>query len=94
MARTTRLEIAGRIKFDQFWPDGKSDADTTKLLLTVNGNSMRVKLAGQTSFVRTLAYQDAGILGAVDEDTGQRKITPLMKSNAITIRLQRIDAPE
>lgn len=94
MARTTRLEIAGRIKLDQFWPDGKSDADTTKLLLTVNGNSMRVKLAGQTSFVRTLAYQDAGILGAVDEDTGQRKITPLMKSNAITIRLQRIDAPE
>ncbi len=94
MARTTRLEIEGRIKFDQFWPDGKSDADTTKLLLTVNSNSMRVKPAGQTNFVNTLAYQDAGILGAVDENTGQRKITPIIKSNTMTIRLQRIDAPE
>ncbi len=94
MARTTRLEIEGRIKFDQFWPSGKSDADTTKLLLTVDGNSMRVKPAGQTNFVNTQAYQNAGILGALDEGTGQRKITPLIKNNAITIRLQRIDAPE
>jgi hypothetical protein len=94
MARTTRLEIEGRIKFDQFWPDGKSDADTTKLLLTVNSNSMRVRPAGQTNFVSTLAYQEAGILGAVDEDTGKRKITPIIKSNTMTIRLQRIDAPE
>jgi endonuclease YncB( thermonuclease family) len=94
MARTTRLEIAGRIKFDQFWPEGKSDADTTKLLLTVDRNSMRVKLAGQNNFMSTQAYQDAGILAAVDEDTGQRKIMPLIKSNTLTIRLQRIDAPE
>ncbi|NJS36800.1 MAG: hypothetical protein HC765_10895 [Brachymonas sp.] len=94
MARTTRLEIQGRIKFDQFWPKGKSDADTTKLMLTVSSNSMRVRPAGQTNFVDTQAYQNAGILGAEDESTGQRKITPVIKSNTLTIRMQRIDAPE
>lgn len=94
MARTTRLEIEGRIKLKQFWPDGKSDADTTKLELTVNANGVRVKPAGSTQFVATQAYEGAGILGERDATTGQRKIIPVIKSNTLTIRLQRIDAPE
>ena len=94
MARTTRLEIAGRIKLDQFWPDGKSDADTTKLQLTLSASGIRVKQAGSTQLVATQAYEGAGILGDVDQSTGIRKIAPVIKSNTLTIRLQRIDAPE
>ena len=53
MTRTTRLEITGRIKLNQFWPDGKSDADTSKLELTVSADGARVKPAGSTKFVAT-----------------------------------------
>lgn len=94
MTRTTRLEITGRIKLKQFWPDGKSDADTSKLELTISADGARVKPAGSKQFVATQAYEGAGILGERDATTGQRKIVPVIKSNTLTIRLQRIDAPE
>ncbi len=94
MAKTNSLEISGTIEIVQFWPKGKSDADTTKLLLTVTPGSVRVRLDGQTQFQNTSAYDGAGIAAKQDAATGQAKVKPLIKNGAITIRLQRIDAPE
>ena len=94
MAKTNSLEIAGTIELAQFWPNGKSDADTTKLMLTVAPGSVRVKLAEQTQFQNTSAYEDAGIPGKKDTVTGQTKIELVIKNGTITVRLQRIDAPE
>jgi endonuclease YncB( thermonuclease family) len=94
MAKTNSLEIAGTIELMQFWPNGKSDADTTKLLLTVSPGSVRVRLAGQTQFQPTSAYEGAGMPAKKDATTGQAKVEPVIKNGAITVRLQRIDAPE
>ncbi len=94
MAKTNLLEIAGTIDLSQFWPSGHSDADTTKLLLSVKPGGVRVKLTGQTQFQATSAYEGAGMAGQKDPATGQAMLDPVIKNNTITIRLQRIDAPE
>jgi endonuclease YncB( thermonuclease family) len=94
MATTDRLEIAGTIKLPQFWPQGSSDADTTKLVLSIQPGSVRVRLHGQTKFQNTKVYDGAVIVTGKNQTTGKVLTTPLIKNNTITIRLQRIDAPE
>jgi endonuclease YncB( thermonuclease family) len=94
MAQTNRLEIAGTLDLGQFWPAGKSDADTTKLRLSIAAGGVRVRLAGQTQFQTTTAYEGAGIPGKKDADTGTAKLEPVIKNSTLTVRLQRIDAPE
>jgi endonuclease YncB( thermonuclease family) len=94
MANTNRLEIAGTIDLAQFWPQGKSDADTTKLRLSIKQGSVKVRLAGQTQFKNTSAYEGAGIPGKKDPETGKASIEPVIKNGQLTVRLQRIDAPE
>ena len=94
MAQTNRLEIAGTLDLGQFWPMGKSDADTTKLRLSITASGVRVRLAGQTQFQTTTAYEGAGIPGKKDVDTGKAKLEQVVKNSTLTVRLQRIDAPE
>ncbi len=94
MAKTNRLEIAGTIDLAQFWPQGKSDADTTKLRLSITQGNVKVRLAGQTQFKNTSAYDGAGIPGKKDAETGKANIEPVIKNGQLTVRLQRIDAPE
>ncbi len=83
----TTLTIDGVIKLEQFWPKGNSDADTTKLQLTVSKQSFRVREPGDQRARVTHAYE-----GAVVHASGGDKL--LINNNAITVRLQRIDAPE
>jgi endonuclease YncB( thermonuclease family) len=85
--KTTTLTIDGTIKLEQFWPKGSSDADTTKLVLTVSKESFRVRRPGERAAKVTHAYE-----GAVVKVNGVDK--SLIKNNTITVRLQRIDAPE
>ncbi len=80
MPQTQRLEIAGTLDLDQFWPAGKSDADTTKLRLKIASGGVRVRLAGQTQFQTTTAYEGAGIPGREDADTGVAKLEPVIKT--------------
>ncbi len=84
---TTTLTIDGTIKLSQFWPKGSSDADTTKLVLSVNQESFRVREPGDRSSRVTHAYEDA-VIRTINGDK------PLIKNNTITARLQRIDSPE
>jgi endonuclease YncB( thermonuclease family) len=94
MPQTHHLEIKGILNLDQFWPRGSSDADTTKLLLTVDASSMRVRLAGEADFLNTQAFVDAGTYDGLDRASGKPKIKSVIKDSKITVRLQRIDAPE
>lgn len=85
--KTTILTIDGTIKLAQFWPKGSSDADTTKLVLTVSNESFRVREPGDPAARVTHAYAGASVKASgVDK--------ALIKNNTITVRLQRIDAPE
>ncbi len=80
------LRVKGTIDLDQFWPDGESDADTTKVKVTVDKNSFQFAADGKT-FKTTAAYFNAFARGA-----SSKKV--IDTQNRITVRLQGIDAPE
>jgi endonuclease YncB( thermonuclease family) len=75
------LKISGTINLSQFWPDGNSDADTTKLKVTVSPNSFKFngKVTGK-------------YFGSSVDGKASKKV--ISGKNEITIRLQGIDAPE
>lgn len=80
------LRVKGTIDLAQFWPDGESDADTTKIKVKVGANSFSFAADGKT-FKTTKAY-----FGAVVRGTSSDPV--IDKQGRITVRLQGIDAPE
>ena len=80
------LRVMGTIDLDQFWPDGDSDADTTKVKVTVGSNSFAYAADGKT-FKKTKAYFGAFARGASNKEV-------IDTQGRITVRLQGIDAPE
>ena len=82
---TGLLRIKGSIDLAQFWPEGESDADTTKIKVAVHPGGIEFAADGR-HLARTTALDDAIVIG-----TGRR---PLIKDGKITVRLQGIDAPE
>ncbi len=89
---TGLLRVEGSVDLSQFWPDGDSDADTTKVLVQVDAGSFTYRADGSRSFKRSNVFDTAVVRG-----TGRR---PAIKTNTrtgistVTIRLQGIDAPE
>lgn len=86
------LRINGTIDIIQFWPDGSSDADTTKIKLVVNQQSFEYRKQGAKKFYKTTAFNGAFSRGQVSKEV----ITTSKKTGlqTITVRLQGIDAPE
>ncbi len=80
------LKIKGTIDLSQFWPSGGSDADTTKIQLSVTGDSFSFSADVNSGFLPTRAFEGASVRG-----TSRREV---VKNNRITVRLQGIDAPE
>ncbi|MGL4440564.1 MAG: thermonuclease family protein [Bosea sp. (in: a-proteobacteria)] len=80
------LKIAGKIEIDQFWPDGSSDADTTKIQLSVEPGAFSFDFDGQ-GFRRTDVFE-----GAEARGTGRKQV--ISAARKVTVRLQGIDAPE
>ncbi len=80
------LRVMGTIDLDQFWPDGDSDADTSKVKVTVGSNSFAFAADGKT-FRKTNAYFGAFARGASRKEV-------IDSQGRITVRLQGIDAPE
>jgi endonuclease YncB( thermonuclease family) len=81
------LTINGTVDLSQFWPTGGSDADTTKIILSVGANSFIYTSAAGTKR-KTKVY-----LKAQYDDRGTLK--PLLRNgNTVIVRLQGIDAPE
>ena len=83
------LSIEGIIDLSQFWPKGKSDADTTKIIIDVEKGCF--KYNGKT----TSCYDDAFVSTSQDKDTIKKYGEILIKKGGrVTVRLQGIDAPE
>lgn len=80
------LQMRGSIALDQFWPSGRSDADTTKLVLTVAPNAIEFRKDSSTPFHSTHVFDHAIVKGKT------RK--PPIKNGQVTVRLQGIDATE
>lgn len=80
------LKIEGRIEIGQFWPGGSSDADTTKIQLSVEPGAFSFDFDGQ-GFRRTDVFE-----GAEARGTGRTQV--ISAARKVTVRLQGIDAPE
>ena len=81
-----KVTITGSLDLAQFWPDGESDADTTKLVVDVSPGAIRYQLPGESA-KPTSAYNGAFVKGF-----GQRNL--VIDKGKMTVRLQGIDAPE
>jgi endonuclease YncB( thermonuclease family) len=80
------LRIRGTIHLEQFWPNGESDADTTKIKVTVDANSFS-HAPDRINFTNTRVFDNAYAIG-----TGKKKL--IDSQGRVTVRLQGIDAPE
>jgi endonuclease YncB( thermonuclease family) len=80
------LTIYGLLEQNQLWPRARGDADTLKVSLAGIDRPCRFKLDGKRAAV-TNVFDTAVV-------RGQFGSTPVVKTNAVTIRLQGIDAPE
>ena len=80
------LTVDGTIDTTQFWPSGRSDADTVKV--AVNAGSFQFTPDPKTTKASlTKVFTGANVLS-------RGKPTPAIKNGTITIRLQGIDATE
>jgi endonuclease YncB( thermonuclease family) len=79
------LKIKGQLPLDQFWPQGSSDADTSKIKIKVDANSFAFAENGR-SFHPTKVFNHAQVRGK------SRKM--LINDDQIVVRLQGIDATE
>jgi endonuclease YncB( thermonuclease family) len=83
---TGLLEVTGTIDLGQFWPSGRSDADTTTVVLKLVADPIQFRKNDGAPFRATHVFDDAIVKG--------RTRKPAIKNGHITIRLQGIDAPE
>src|SRR5262245_64950293 len=81
------LEVRGTIDLGQFWPSGRSDADTTTVVLKNAGDAIKFRKNDAVPFQLTHVFDDALVVGR----QGRK---PAIKNGHVTIRLQGIDAPE
>lgn len=89
MANTGRLRARGSLKLAQFWPDGKSDADTANLTISLDLKPAFVYRPSKGTERATKAFNDAHY-----DDNGTLKPILGKNSDKLRVRLQGIDAPE
>lgn len=78
------LIAEGTLAVAQFWPDGESDADTTKVVV----KSFKYAESGdEADAKKTRVFEGARVRGRTTKDA-------IDKNGQITIRYQGIDAPE
>ena len=80
------LEVTGTVDLGQFWPSGRSDADTTTVVLKLGGDAIKFRKNDAAPFQATHVFDNATVKG--------RTRKPPIKNGHVTIRLQGIDAPE
>ena len=93
------LVANGTIDIGQFWPDGVSDADTAKILVTMAGASaFTFQPATGGPAKPTNAFVGAFMKGSdsIDPKTGKPRHPKFVinTKSQITVRFQGIDAPE
>lgn len=88
------LTVEGKLDLNQFWPAGESDADTTKLLLKVEGGAFQFKASKSGKTRTTRAFEGAWVEAGRNKDGTPKQKAVINSAGAITVRLQGIDAPE
>jgi endonuclease YncB( thermonuclease family) len=83
------LMIDGTLDLSQFWPQGESDADTTKIVIDVTGiaSPIHYQQFPNGPIVATRVYDKALV-----RPFGVSK--PVINQGKLTVRLQGLDAPE
>lgn len=81
------LEVSGKIELSQFWPAGTSDADTTKIKVSVEAGGIRFRPRPGAPSAVTTVLDDATVTGG----NGRFQV---LKNGNLTVRLQGVDAPE
>jgi endonuclease YncB( thermonuclease family) len=88
-----RIEIKGNINLRQFWPDGKSDADTTKIQIKVNEDAFSYFPGLNSKSKKTRVFFESKV-----KPVSGRSVSPVKYAGTtrqyITTRLEGIDAPE
>jgi len=82
------LRVFGTVALKQFWPNGKSDADTLNLKVTADSFEFSPD-PGAKPFRKTTVFQGA----TVDGGAGGRK-KAIRAGSKVNVRLQGIDATE
>lgn len=88
------LQIHGTLEVSQFWPEGRSDADTTSIELNVDEHSFFFQPAGAAEPLETSAFEGAEVRV---KGQGPKQVIRTLKTTGqrkITVRLQGVDAPE
>jgi len=82
------LTITGKIDTRQFWPTGRSDADTVHIIVDKDPKVFRFSPTGKAPFISTSAFFGAKLRG--------KDVVRDLKSGItkFTVRLQGIDATE
>ena len=80
------LELTGTLDTAQFWPSGRSDADTATVIVNVTAGAIKFRKNDSVPFQTTHVFDNAFVRGRI------RKA--VIRNGRITIRLQGIDAPE
>ncbi len=95
MATTVQLSIEGTIDVTSLWPSGHSDADTTTVQIVVGDNAFKIENPlGSGQSQATAIYRQAYQRGAKRPDGGFEHKPVVDAQDRITVRLQRVDAPE
>jgi len=81
------LEVRGAIAVDQFWPEGASDADTTKVVVSTKPGAFQFQQHPGVPLATTHAFDGAKVKGKMTK-------AAIDAQGRITVRLQGIDAPE
>lgn len=84
-----RLRARGMLRLSQFWPEGKSDADTANLNITLSLSPSFVYRPENGVETVTRVFEDA-----YWDDKGTKKPILGKNSEKLRVRLQGIDAPE
>jgi len=87
------LVISGTLKAKQFWPEGRSDADTASVVVNVHDKNAFVFVNNAGKRQTTHAFENAEVVG----QHGTKPVVKISKKTSVrqvTIRLQGIDAPE
>lgn len=79
------LKVTGTLGVQQFWPEGGSDADTTKII--VKPTSFKFQPTPSDSFRVTRAFEGARVRGRITR-------APIDAQGRMTVRVQGVDAPE
>jgi endonuclease YncB( thermonuclease family) len=88
------LIVSGVLQADQFWPKGRSDADTASVGLTIQNEHSFVFVDDAGKRHITKAFENAEVIGSHGRRSPVIKTSKKSGKRKVTIRMQGIDAPE